>query len=211
MMVQFDRLAAAFVPPREGGFEGTEAACVTLNDKLAEIRQWLNLKRRAGRYSWGFLVELVDHSLRQKVDIHAVFDEIGMLEGSDPRPSRTKKPKQMRGQLRGLWHKHYFQSAFILRNLIDETERMMKDGRWEQMFAPHYGKYVHEFIDQVSHQMVMGAIQQRARDNRLAGEFIVYEPQPDGSNYYLTLGYHGEWNAIRARVDMYKDFDADGG
>lgn len=197
--------------PEKAHLRGADAACAALNDHLAEIRGWLNLKRRTGRYSWGFLVELVHHSLRRKVHIHAVYDEIGKLEGSDIRPSRTKKPRQMRGKLRGLWHKHYFQAGFIPRNLIDETERMVKDGRWEKMFAPHYGKYMHEFMDQVGHEMVFGALEQRMRDNRLAGEFIVYEPQADGSNYYLTLGVHGEWDAIRARVDTYKEFDADGG
>ena len=113
----------------------------------------------------------------------------------------------MRPPLRGLWHKHYFQPSFMPRNLIDETAQMDKDGRWEAMFAPHYGKYVHEFIDQISHEMVMGAYERRARDHRITGEFIVYERQADGSNYYLTLGKHGEWDDIRARVDEYKRFD----
>lgn len=87
---------------------------------------------------------------------------------------------------------------------------MVKDGRWEKMFAPHYGKYVHEFADQITHEMVIGAYERRARDRRITGEFIVYEPQPDGSNYYLTLGSHGEYDAIRARVDTYKEFDMGG-
>lgn len=113
----------------------------------------------------------------------------------------------MRTPLAGLWHKHYFQPSFMPRSLIDETEQMAKDGRWEAMFAPHYGKYVHEFIDQISHEAVIGAFQRRAQDRRITGEFIVYECQPDGSNYYLTLGRHGEWDAIRAGVDDFKAFD----
>ncbi len=114
----------------------------------------------------------------------------------------------MRPPLRGLWHKHYFQPSFILRNLINETNCMDKDGRWEALFAPRYGKYVQEFIDPILHEMVIGNYERRARDQRITGEFIVYERQSDGSNYYLTLGRHGEWDAIRARVDGYKKFDA---
>jgi hypothetical protein len=53
----------------------------------------------------------------------------------------------------------------------------------------------------------MGAYERRVRNKKITGEFIVYE-QTDGSNYYLTLGKHGEWTEIRARVDKYKKFDA---
>ena len=60
----------------------------------------------------------------------------------------------MKEPLRGLWHKHYYHPGFFVRNLIDETERMGKDGRWEKMFAPHYGKYVHEFIGQLAYQAI---------------------------------------------------------
>jgi len=85
---------------------------------------------------------------------------------------------------------------------------MVKDGRWEKMFTPYHGKYVHEFVDQVIREVVLGAYECRARDRRIAGEFIVYERQADGSNYYLTLGQHGEWDTIRSRIDEYKNFDA---
>ena len=114
----------------------------------------------------------------------------------------------MRPPLRGLWHKHYFQASFIPRNLLDETIQMERDGRWKALFEPHYGKYVHEFIDQLSYQMVVEAYERRVQDRRMTGEFIVYERLADGSNYYLTLGRHGEWDAIRNRVDEYKRFDA---
>jgi len=120
----------------------------------------------------------------------------------------TKKPGKMHDPLGGLLHKHYFQPSFIPQNLINEMEKMDKDGRWEAIFAPHYGKLVPEFIGQVLHQIVVGGYEQRACDRRITGEFIVYERQADGSNYYLTLGKHGEWDAIRARVDEYKKFDA---
>jgi hypothetical protein len=53
------------------------------------------------------------------------------------------------------------------------------------------------------------AYERRTRDHRVTGEFIVYERQEDGSNYYLTIGKHGEWDAIRARVDAYKKFDTE--
>lgn len=210
-MIQYDRIAGAFIVRDGMHSRASLEVCVKLNEALTEIHSWLNLKRRNGRYAHGFVVELAINSANRRVHIHAIYDEIGKLEGTDITPSMTKKPRQMRPPLRGLWHKHYFQPSFLPRNLIDETEQMDKDGRWEAMFAPHYGKYLHEFIDQILHKAVIGAYERRARDQRITGEFIVYERQADGSNYYLTLGKHGEWDAIRARVNEYKKFDGGDG
>lgn len=207
-MIQYDRISCGFVL-KDGSqsIPGAAETCAKLNENLSSVRAWLNLKRRNGKYAHGFLAELAAHSANGTLHIFAIFDEIGKLEGTDPVPSETKKPRKMRTPLAGLWHKHYFQPSFMPRNLIDETEQMVKDGRWEAMFAPHYGKYMHEFIDQISYEAVIGAFERRAQDRRITGEFIVYERQPDGSNYYLTLGRHGEWDAIRARVDVFKAFD----
>lgn len=205
-MIQYDRTTRAF--SLQEGIQspaGLELS-VKLNEALVGIHAWLNLKRGTGRYAHGFLVEMAINSMSRLFHIHAIYDEIGKLEGIDTIPSMTKKPRQMRAPLRGLWHKHYFQASFIPHNLSNEAEKMSRDGRWEAMIAPHYGKFLHEVIGQISHEMVIGAYERRARDRRITGEFIVYEPQADGSNYYLTLGKHGEWDAIRARVEAYKEF-----
>lgn len=207
-MIQYSRITGTFVPPDEIDSPTHLELCAKLNSELNEVCWWLDLKMRSGRCAHGFLAELSVKSAGRLIDVYAIYDEIGKLEGADIRPSMTKRPRQMRGVLRGLWHKHYFEPRFILRNLMNETEEMVKDGRWEEMFTPHYGKYVHEFIDQVSYQIVVGAYERRARDQRITGEFFVYERLPDGSNYYLTLGTHGEWDAIRHRVEPYKSFDA---
>jgi len=207
-MIQYDRIEGAFVLAHDVKSQPGLEICAKLNEALTQIRLWLDIKRRNGRYAHGFLAELAINSANRLLHIHAIYDEIGKLEGMDTMPSMTKKPRRMRPPLRGLWHKHYFQAGFMPRNLRDECEQMDRDGRWQAMFAPHYGKYVHEFIDQISRQIINEAYERRARDRRITGEFIVYERQPDGSNYYLTLGKHSEWDAIRARVDDYKAFDA---
>ncbi len=207
-MIQYDRIAGIFVL-RDGVQSPADfEMCAKFNEELTQIRSWLNLKRRSGRYAHGFLVELAVNSVNRQLHIFAIYDEIGKLEGTDLVPSRTKKPRQMHAPLRELWHKHYFQPSFMPRNLLDETERMVKDGRWEKLFAPHCGKYMNEFMDPIDQELVHGSFARRSRDQRLTGEFIVYERQADGSNYYLTLGKHGEWDAIRVRVDEYKKFDA---
>ena len=212
MMVQFDRVVNAFVVPAGVASGEIDDVCAKLNEALAKIRVWLNKKKCNGKYFRIFLMEFSIEYVDRRYDMHNIYDEIGKLEGTDIRPSRTKPAEPFkRPPLRGLWHKHHYRAGFIAKNLMQETELMQKDGRWEAMFAPHYGRYVHEFINQISHEMVFGALERRARDCRLTGEFILYELQPDGSNYYLTLGSHGEYDAIRARVDICKEFDCDNG
>lgn len=206
MLVQFDKLSGAFVRPDGAPSGGLDEVCARLNEALTEVRGWLKLKLRNGKCTHGFLIEMAFRSVCRH-DTHVIYDEIGKLEGTDIRPSFTKKARKMRAPLCGLWHKHYYHAGFLVRNLKEETEKMAKDGRWERMFTPHYGKYVHEFASQIVHEMVMGAYERRAQDRRMTGEFIVYEVQPDGSNYYLTLGLHGEYDAIRVRVTAYKQFD----
>ncbi|MEN3174941.1 hypothetical protein ABDK75_02815 [Gluconobacter sp. OJA] len=205
--IQYDRTKGVFQLPVGVHSQADEEMCTRLNRELSKIKSWLHVKRSHGQFSHGFLVELAFGALNQRFHIHGVYDEIGKLESAGERFGMTKKPKQMRKPLKGLWHKHYFDPNFMVRNLIDETERMSKDGRWDAMFAPHIGKYLSDFMPQVTHEMVMGAFQTRAREGRVTGEFLVYERRPDGSNYYLTLGVHGEWDDIRTRVDEYKGFD----
>jgi hypothetical protein len=84
---------------------------------------------------------------------------------------------------------------------------MKRPGVMEAIFAPHIGKYVREVAGQLAHEMVVGGYSRRAGERRLTGEFIVYERNENGQNYYLTLGSHGEYDAIRARIDAYRKFD----
>ena len=205
----YDRSISRFSSPDAAGSEAIATQIAKLNDCADQVQGWLGVKRDKGVFSHGFIVDLCCANLNPNTSLHAIYDEIGSLEGTDPRPSLTKKPGRMRDALRGLWHKHYFQPNFLVRNLMNETDRMVKDGRWEKMFAPHYGKFVEEFIGEVSHQMIIGAYEARCRNQQMTGEFIVYEKRDDGSNYYLTLGVHGEWDAIRGRVDMYRGFDVE--
>lgn len=176
-----------------------------LKEAFEDVQGWLAVKRRNGRYALGFVIELAHYQASRVYHVHNILDEIGKLEGTDDRPSITKPEEPFeRAPLIGLWHKHHYQARFLPINLKLETKRMVRDGSWEAIFAPHYGRYAHEVADRISYDMVMGAFSRRAEGHRMTGEFIVYERREDGSNYYLTLGTHGDYQAIRARVDEYK-------
>lgn len=54
----------------------------------------------------------------------------------------------------------------------------------------------------LANEIVVGGFFRRAGAHKLTGEFIVYERRENGSNYYLTLGTHADYDEIRERVDF---------
>ncbi len=61
---------------------------------------------------------------------------------------------------------------------------------------------------EIAHAMTIAAYEQRARDHRITGQWIIFEQEPSG-NYYLTLSTHdGETDEDRkARVEAYRIVD----
>lgn len=182
----------------------SEQDIAQLRHAVARVRGWLDLKMKTGRYSFGLVMELVDPADRL-CSVHSIYDEIGKLEGTDSRPSLTKPAERFKsGTLRGLWHKHHHQANFLAKNLALELPR---SDIVENAVAPYYGRTVDEVAGEIAHAVVVGAYEQRAREGRMTGEWIVFE-KVDGVNYYLTLGYHKECNeAIKARVEAYRQVD----
>ena len=183
-----------------------------LRDAVADVRSSLDLRLRTGRYSCGFVMELVQHDLSRGYNIHAIFDEIGCLEGTNVRPSITKRAEAFTSDiLRGLWHKHHHQAGFIARNLMLEMNR---PGAMHAVLAPYFGRTMDEVSGQIAYAMTVGAYASRAGEHRMTGEWIVFEPQPQG-NYYVTLAQHPKpgddrqaFNAaLRARVETYREYD----
>lgn len=173
---------------------------------MDDVRGWLDLKMRTGRYSLGIVVEIALHLVTRSYDAHAIYDEIGKLEGRDTRPSATKPATPfLRPPLVGLWHKHHAQARFMPMNLKNE---ILRPGVLNSVLAPHVGRHIDEVAHEIAYSIVYEVYPRRAAEGRETGEFIVYEVLPDGSHYYLALGSHGEWAKIRERVDAYKLVDA---
>lgn len=56
---------------------------------IQDICDWLDLKMGTGRYTFGLAFELAYHMAARLYHVHIIYDEIGILEGTDPRPSCT--------------------------------------------------------------------------------------------------------------------------
>ncbi len=79
---------------------------------VSEVRRCLDASLAAGCYTPGLLAEVTRLFAARGYNLHEVFDEIAILEGTSPRPSRTPPATELDGPLRGLWHKHHQQVLF---------------------------------------------------------------------------------------------------
>jgi hypothetical protein len=166
-------------------------------DWSAYVRGELDLRMVTGRYSSVLVTELkqcIEH--RSATSIFPILDEIGGLEGGPLAPKRYAPGQRPRLRSRP----HYFQAAFILRNVrnhwgpksrrfLDRDKAIMQD-----QAIPDEEK-----DGALHHARVLDAYRERGESQKITGEWIVYACHQD-VNYYLTLGKHGEDQAIRNRV-----------
>jgi hypothetical protein len=168
----------------------------------AHVRGELDLRMVTGQYSSCLVTELARClERRSTTGIFPILAEIGCLEGAPhSRPASTKAAAPFtRPLLSGLWHKHYFQAAFIPKNILnhwksedfsDRAKAIMQD-----QAIPDDTKDGAQ-----SHAFVLDAYRERGESREITGEWIVYARHQD-VNYYLTLGTHEEGDAaIRNRV-----------
>src|SRR5262245_14535004 len=87
---------------------------MTLEDARTEIDGWLDqVKLRIGKCSGNLRHQLSEGMRNRTVDVFAVYDEIGQMEGRDlPRRTGTKPAAPLtRPELRRLMHKHFKMST----------------------------------------------------------------------------------------------------
>jgi hypothetical protein len=180
------------------------------------VAELLALKLTTGRCAAALIGVLAGHWCRMPqmlggrpllIDIHAVADQIGALENAPLSRAAPTKPAAefTAGPLKGLWHKHWFQAGFMIKNLIDENEKSGL-GLIHRRLRKHYsgvkfdGKPIDETdVKLLAHAAVFDALDYRAGNARrgakprLTGEWIVFA-KSQGRNIYLTLGSHDESN-----------------
>ncbi len=205
--------------------EGDPVTCADLDRAAQEVREWLRLKTTTGACSASFIYQLAWHLCRIPqsfgrrpllVDVHAVLDEIGALETAKmARGTRTGKVEPLSGPLEGLFHKHWFQAAFIAKNLEEETNqhgdailrKFLKsksgDNGWVDLTEQLAGELTHQMgRGALSHRSGTDAGKKSRKKSRLTGEWIVFA-KTGGRNVYLTLGGHLESNeAILSRCSL---------
>ncbi len=98
---------------------------------VGEVHRCLDASLATGCYTPGFVAEVARLFAARGYNLHEVFDEIAILEGTNPRPSRTAPAAELADPLRGFWHKHHQKVLFptpgwcssfiVFRRLPDDT------------------------------------------------------------------------------------------
>jgi len=116
-----------------------------------------------------------------------VLREIKNLESGETAP-QTKPASQFSYKpLKGLWHKHFFAAHFVPHNILNA----LKGGVLERLITEVHGtnKSPKEKSGELAHRVVQGSIENRANDNKLTGEWIVFAKH-NQKNYYLCCNTH---------------------
>lgn len=168
-------------------------ASFSLNELSNIKRNMTNDRPYADRFSFGFVVNLLQLKMKQNED-HLVLDEVDHLEGLRSH-TQTRVEEQFRHPpLCPWWHKHFSAPRHIPRNIAErwgltgngnrDLLAMIKD------VAKTYGDQIGVWQDVIAHRFVMDGHADRAA-RWLTGDWIIFAKH-EGKNYYLGLATHKE-------------------
>ncbi len=172
--------------------EGGETRQVT-EQELREIAQFWGLDGIAPeRYSSLFILNMMLLERINGIDPFQVIQELKVMEGKQA-SLQTKPASEFKGKhLKGLWHKHFMPSlpSVMAHNI---TNQLGKDGTRkivEEVLNPEKSEVVtREMIEELSHRIVVGTLEERGSEGKLTGEWIVFAKR-DAGNYYLGIWSH---------------------
>jgi len=191
-----------------------------MNEKLEEYLQevigWLDISMRTGRYSTMLVAQLVEGMRTRTLHVHCIYDAIRELEFGPEVRTKFAEPLS-RPLLKGFWHKHYFQPKFLLQNIRlgankledEDTEKIFPTDRVPPGKRVGYlvQKYLFAALDRRLNPKKKRADREKLKLEKqkptLTGEWIIFAKTPTG-NCYLTLGVHGEDEAIADRLRSLK-------
>jgi hypothetical protein len=171
-------------------------------DELTRFEALLQLDRIArGRCSRLLIAELL---LWNEIYGHEPFQIARQIEALENRSkfSGTKDETEFRHEpLKGLWHKHFFDAHFIAPNLLNEWGGDRLNKLIKEVCDPKKSEvFTEEMANELTHRLVHGAMESRDQEERLTGEWIIFDKE-DGTNYYLCLARHSDGDeAIFAKL-----------
>jgi hypothetical protein len=197
-------------PLNDGGCELTEENWQWARN---EVKGWLRLKGPKARFSAELIDQLTWAGMRceelygkQKIfiDMHSIFDAIEDVESGTSRCG-TKRHARFRPEgaiIDGLWHKHWFQTSFMVQNLCLQGDKDLDYfiyKRLEEMTVHKLKDGIPADIWQkaLPYLMVTEAFERRSfRKNdgygALTGEWIIFSKDKNDIRTYLCLATHDE-------------------
>ncbi|GGA21883.1 hypothetical protein [Dyella nitratireducens] len=144
-----------------------------------------------GRYSLLFVFKFVLYTTIEGIEANFILQELKRLEGLSHDAIETKAPTQFSKEpLKGLWHQHFFSARFIPKNIASHMPPKKVEATVKRIFdAAESPVVTKEMIHELASALTHGAMEERASQKKLTGEWIVFAKH-DKKNYYLTLTVH---------------------
>ena len=143
------------------------------------------------------------------VDPSNIIEEIKNLENVDGNAETKPATAFNRPPLRGLWHKHFFCHHFLMHNITNA----LKGGKLKALIndvmeSSKSSLVTPEMISELAHRVTHEPVEDRAKNKKLTGEWIVFAKH-NGKNYYLCLSTHDAGDqqiADRIRENCVREF-----
>ena len=152
-----------------------------------------------------FWVDLCIYFREFNIEPNNVLSEIIALERENNMLVETKLAQPFRkNPLKGLYHKHWFDARFVPQNLLNVFgSPSFNDEMDVLLFEAQSATDKERKAQEIVHKMTFGALEQRANENRLTGEWIIFDTH-EGNNYYLCLGTHdSEDEFLAQRISLH--------
>lgn len=140
------------------------------------------------------LIQLTSIEKYRVYDVFSVTDVIEELEGVG-RGCKVKENQFKHLPLKGFWKIHFFDTQFLAQNLINqlglEFENSTKFSELCSRMVEEEKRYPSNvgWQGRLAHAMTIGAYEERAKKNRLTGEWIIFS-KFNNKNYYLCISRH---------------------
>ena len=170
-----------------------EVLTVTPKDLEAFSIIFIRDENIRGRCSERFLLDLYVYANTKGLNPSIIFEELRALECTLTESRTKQETKFSRLPLKGLWHKHFFSSHFIAKNMQIANSR----GNIESVIEKAFEKYegldgTVENCKALARDISLGnyeLFENRSERNQLTGEWIVFAKIND-ENYYMCIEFH---------------------
>ena len=144
-------------------------------------------------------------------DISYIVNEIRYLEGMNTKSSTKEATQFIKKPLKGLWHKHFFDTQFILKNIGSEFG-LDKNGNTKLdilLSNFDFTKFDMKMNKDIINKMIHLGFFERVRNRKLTGEWIIFAKY-ESCNYYLTIARHTEkdieiYNRLKKNIDNFQE------
>jgi len=160
------------------------------------------------RVSELFLLDLFVYAMELGIGPSDIVEEIFTLETMDNSSSTKPATAFSRPPLHGLWHKHFFCHHFLVQNMRNALNGDKLKALIDQIMDHSKPVVTPEMISEIAHRVTIEPIENRAKDKRLTGEWIIFAKH-HGKNYYLCLNTHNAGDQLiadRIRTNCVREF-----